>query len=83
MNDEEWGKHSLRVSALQCDCTLWDGQRCSRSARYLIDSINLCHIHAGSIAIQKLLNNNMAEKIEVTNKYAKDPLCDLKTIYDR
>ena len=78
---ETWDGRNT-VTKHRCECTLWGGDRCTKSARYIIDDIHLCTQHAGPIAIVKLLAKNEAFKIEVTNQYASDPLCQLTTMYD-
>ena len=75
--------HGCALSAHWCECTLYDGSRCSRGARYNIDGINLCTQHAGPIAIIKLIKTGEAKELEIFNPYLKNPLCNLTSIFDQ
>jgi hypothetical protein len=73
----------MQISKERCDCTAYDGHDCQFAARYEIDGIKLCSHHAGPIALVRLLALKQASRIEITNKYVKDPLCQLTSIYDK
>lgn len=52
-------------------------QECSHAASVRIDDVNLCLKHAGTLAVRKLINEGMAERIKKETHASYNNLCSM------